>query len=81
MENNIRSLSVPKAFYTVDDISKLMSVAPNTIYTLVNNGTISSIVQTNGKLASSWPNILTAILLCFFIVLQSVFAILKDRKK
>ena len=43
MENNIRSLSVPTAFYTVDDISKLMSVAPNTIYTLVNNGTISSI--------------------------------------
>lgn len=43
MENTIRSLSVPKAFYTVDDISKLMSVAPNTIYTLVNNGTISSI--------------------------------------
>ena len=43
METNIRSLSVPKAFYTVDDISKLMSVAPNTIYTLVNNGTISSI--------------------------------------
>ena len=43
MENNIRSLSVPKAFYTVDDISKLMSVAPNTIYTLVHNGTISSI--------------------------------------
>ncbi len=45
------------------------------------NGTIRSIVQTNGKLASSWPNILTAILLCFFIVLQSVFAIIKDRKK
>lgn len=44
------------------------------------NGTIRSIVQTNGKLASSWPNILTAILLCFFIVLQSVFAILKNRK-
>ena len=43
MENNIRSLSDPKAFYSVDDISKLMSVAPNTIYTLVNNGTISSI--------------------------------------
>ena len=45
------------------------------------NGTISSIVQTNGKLASSWPNILTAALLCFFIVLQSVFALLKERKK
>ena len=45
------------------------------------NGTIRSIVQTNGKLASSWPNILTAMLLCFFIVLQSIFALLKDRKK
>ena len=45
------------------------------------NGTISSIVQTNGRLASSWPNILTAALLCFFIVLQSVFALIKARKK
>lgn len=45
------------------------------------NGTIRSIVQTNGKLASSWPNVLTAALLCFFIVLQSIFALLKDRKK
>jgi len=45
------------------------------------NGTISSIVKTNGKLASSWPNILTAALLCFFIVLQSVFAFIKEKKK
>lgn len=45
------------------------------------NGTISSIVQTNGKLASAWPNILTAALLCFFIVLQSIFAFLKEKKK
>lgn len=45
------------------------------------NGTIRSIVQMNGKLASSWPNILTAILLCFFIVLQSIFALVKNRKK
>lgn len=45
------------------------------------NGTVSSIVKTNGKLASSWPNILTAALLCFFIVLQSVFALIKSRKK
>lgn len=44
------------------------------------NGTISAIVKTNGKLASSWPNILTAALLCFFIVLQSVFALIKSRK-
>ena len=45
------------------------------------NGTISTIVQTNGKLASSWPNILTAALLCFFIVLQSIFALMRERKK
>lgn len=45
------------------------------------NGTISSLVKTNGKLASSWPNILTAVLLCFFIVLQSVFAHLKEKNK
>ena len=45
------------------------------------NGTISSIVKTNGKLASSWPNILTAALLCFFIVLQSVFARIKAKNK
>ena len=43
--------------------------------------TIASIVQFNGKLASSWPNVLTAALLCFFIVLQSVFALIKARKK
>lgn len=51
------------------------------LFGVLINGTISSIVQTNGKLASSWPNILTAALLCFFIVLQSVFALLKNRKK
>ncbi len=45
------------------------------------NGTISSIIQFQGKLASSWPNILTAILLCFFIVLQSIFAKIKERNK
>lgn len=44
------------------------------------NGTISSIVKTNGKLLSSWANIATAALLCFFIVLQSIFALIKSRK-
>ena len=52
-----------------------------TLFGVLINGTIASIVQFNGKLASSWPNILTAALLCFFIVLQSVFALLKNRKK
>jgi simple sugar transport system permease protein len=45
------------------------------------NGTISSLVKTNGKLISSWSNIITAILLCFFIVLQSIFAKIKEAKK
>ncbi|MDD3921823.1 MAG: sugar ABC transporter permease YjfF, partial [Eubacteriales bacterium] len=45
------------------------------------NGTISSLVKTNGKLISSWSNVVSAMLLCFFIVLQAVFAKLKERSK
>lgn len=45
------------------------------------NGTISTLVKTNGKLLSSWSSIAVAALLCFFIVLQSVFAKMKDSKK
>ncbi|MDO4340985.1 MAG: sugar ABC transporter permease YjfF [Eubacteriales bacterium] len=44
-------------------------------------GTISTLVKTNGKLLSSWSNIAVAALLCFFIVLQSIFAMVKARKK
>ena len=52
-----------------------------TLFGVLINGTISTIVQTNGKLASSWPNILTAALLCFFIILQSIFAKIKEKSK
>lgn len=45
------------------------------------NGTISTLVKSNGKLVSSWANIITAILLCFFIFLQAIFAKIKERKK
>ena len=45
------------------------------------NGTISSLVKTNGKLISSWSNVVTAMLLCFFIVLQAIFAKVKERSK
>ena len=45
------------------------------------NGTISSLVKTNGKLISSWANVVSAMLLCFFIVLQAVFAKIKERSK
>lgn len=44
-------------------------------------GTIHTLVTTNGKLLSSWANIATAALLCFFIVLQSVFAYVKNFNK
>ncbi len=52
-----------------------------TFFGVLINGTISSIVKSNGKLASSWPNILTAALLFLFIVIQSIFAALRTRKK
>lgn len=45
------------------------------------NGTISTLVKTNGKLLSSWSSIAVAALLCFFIVLQSVFALVKEKRK
>ena len=45
------------------------------------NGTIASLVKTHGKLMSSWSNVLTAILLCFFIVLQAIFTKAKEARK
>lgn len=45
------------------------------------NGTISSLVKTNGKLISSWSNVVSALLLCFFIVLQAVLTKVKERSK
>ncbi len=52
-----------------------------TFFGVLINGTISSLVKTNGKLLSSWSSIAVAALLCFFIVLQSIFAKIKDSKK
>ena len=45
------------------------------------NGTISSLVKTNGKLNSAWPNVITALLLCFFIMIQAIFARVKAKNK
>lgn len=56
----------------------------NVLGTLIGvliNGTISTLVKSHGKLVSSWANIVTAILLCFFIVLQAVLAKIKESKK
>lgn len=51
------------------------------LFGVLINGTISSLVKTNGKLISSWANIVTAVLLCFFILLQAVFVKVKEIKK
>lgn len=51
------------------------------LFGVLINGTISTLIKTNGKLLSSWSNIATAALLCFFIILQSVFSLVKARKK
>lgn len=51
------------------------------LFGVLITGTINTLVTTNGKLLSSWANIATAALLCFFIILQSVFAFLKNRSK
>ena len=52
-----------------------------TLFGVMINGTISALVKFNGKLVASWANIITAILLCFFILLQAIFAKIKERKK
>lgn len=51
------------------------------LFGVLINGTISTLVKSNGKLISSWSNIVTAILLCFFILLQAIFAKIKERKR
>lgn len=56
------------------------NVAGSLVGVLIN-GTISTLVKSHGKLVSSWANIVTAILLCFFIVLQAVLSKIKERKK
>jgi Ribose/xylose/arabinose/galactoside ABC-type transport systems, permease components len=42
-------------------------------------GTITTLVNTNGKLLSSWSSIAVAALLCLFIVLQAIFAVVRER--
>jgi simple sugar transport system permease protein len=44
-------------------------------------GTITTLINTNGKLLSGWSNIAVASLLCFFIILQAVFSAIKERAR
>ena len=42
-------------------------------------GTITTLINTNGKLPSGWSNVAIAALLCLFIVLQAIFAVIRER--
>ena len=52
-----------------------------TLFGVLIKGTISSLITTQGTLSSWWVHIVLSALLCFFIILQSVFAKFKTRNK
>lgn len=51
-----------------------------TLFGVLIKGTISSLITTQGTLSSWWVRIVLSALLCFFIVLQSIFARMKRKK-
>lgn len=51
-----------------------------TVFGVLIKGTISSLITTQGSLSSWWVRIVLSALLCFFIVLQSIFAKMKNKK-
>ena len=51
-----------------------------TLFGVLIKGTISSLITTQGTLSSWWVRITLSALLCFFIVLQSIFAHVKKKK-
>ncbi|WP_053983464.1 ABC transporter permease subunit [Niameybacter massiliensis] len=51
------------------------------LFGVLIKGTIESIITFQGTLSSWWTKIVIAALLCFFIILQSIFAKLKLKKK
>ena len=52
-----------------------------TLFGVLINGTISSLITTQGTLSSWWVRITLSALLCFFIVLQAIIAAVKRKKK
>ena len=51
-----------------------------TVFGVLINGTIQSLITTQGTLSSWWVRIVLSALLCFFIVLQAIFARMKKKK-
>ena len=52
-----------------------------TFFGVLIKATIETYIRCNGTLSSWWNKIVLSALLCFFIVLQSVFASLKEKRK
>ena len=52
-----------------------------TLFGVLIKGTISSLITTQGTLSSWWTRIILSVLLCFFIVIQSVVASMKKKGK
>ena len=50
------------------------------LFGVLIKGTIESLITFQGTLSSWWTKIAIAALLCFFIILQSIFAKLKEKK-
>lgn len=51
-----------------------------TLFGVLIKGTITSLITTQGSLSSWWVRIVLSALLCFFIVLQAIFAHMKKRQ-
>ncbi len=52
-----------------------------TLFGVLIKGTITSLITTQGTLSSWWVRIVLSALLCFFIVLQAIFASMKKKGK
>lgn len=52
-----------------------------TFFGVLIKATIETFIRCDGTLSSWWNKIVLSALLCFFIVLQSLFAIMKSKKK
>ena len=52
-----------------------------TFFGVLMKATIETLIRCQGTLSSWWNKIVLSIILCFFIVLQSVFIIIKNKKK
>lgn len=52
-----------------------------TVFGVLIKATIETLIRCQGTLSSWWNKIVLSVILCFFIVLQSVFIIIKNKKK